>query len=81
MDSDTDMPSITGILVGLLPPPLTGQTIASELACDGFREYTVPCQAIDLSGGEHLRGKGTLPLRLCHETDDSLRLADVGRIV
>ena len=51
------------ILVGSRPPPLTGQTIAFQMACEGFRERKIPYEVIDLSGGEHLSAEGTLSLR------------------
>ena len=51
------------ILVGSLPPPLTGQTLAFRLAWEGFQEYNLPSKVIDLSGGEHLSAKGRFSFR------------------
>ena len=51
------------ILVGSLPPPLTGQTLAFQMAWEGFQENKIPSQVIDLSGGEHPRAEGKFSLR------------------
>ncbi len=50
------------ILVGSLPPPLTGQTIAFRMVCEGFRERGLPHRVINLSGGEHTRPEGGFSL-------------------
>ena len=50
------------VLIGSLPPPLTGQTIAFQMACDGFRERQLPSLVIDLSGGGHTRPEGRFSL-------------------
>ena len=50
------------ILVGSLPPPLTGQTIAFQIACEGFEERSLPCRVIDLSGGGHTKPEGGFSL-------------------
>ena len=57
------MASCKVILVGSLPPPLTGQTIALQMAWEGFREHGIPCEVIDLSGGEHLSAEGAVSFR------------------
>ena len=51
------------ILVGSLPPPLTGQTIALQIASEGFQERRLPHRVIDLSGRTHTRPEGGLSLR------------------
>ena len=51
------------ILVGSLPPPLTGQTLAFQMAWEGFQENDLPAQIIDLSGGEHLSAEGRFSFR------------------
>ena len=51
------------ILIGSLPPPLTGQTIAFQMACEGFQERKLPYRVINLSGGEHTRPEGGFSLR------------------
>ena len=51
------------ILIGSLPPPITGQTIAFQMACEGFQERKLPYRVINLSGGEHTRPEGRFSLR------------------
>ena len=51
------------ILIGSLPPPLTGQTIAFQMVCEGFQELKLPYRVINLSGGEHTRPEGGFSLR------------------
>lgn len=51
------------ILIGSLPPPLTGQTIAFQMVCEGFQERELPYRVINLSGGEHTRPEGGFSLR------------------
>ena len=51
------------ILIGSLPPPLTGQTIAFQMVCEGFQERKLPFRVINLSGGEHTRPEGGFSLR------------------
>ena len=51
------------ILIGSLPPPITGQTIAFQMACEGFQERKLPSRVINLSGGEHTRPEGRFSLR------------------
>lgn len=51
------------VLVGSLPPPITGQSMAFEMACEGFEERKLPYKVIDLSGSEHLRAEGAFSLR------------------
>ena len=46
------------VLVGSLPPPLTGQTVAFKMVCEGFRQRQLPFRVIDLSGGSHTRPEG-----------------------
>ena len=50
------------VLVGTLPPPITGQTIAFQMVCQGFEERNLPFRTIDLSGGEHLKVEGGFSL-------------------
>ena len=57
------VPDPETILVGSLPPPLTGQTIAFQIACGGFKERGLPHRAIDLSGRDHTRPEGGFSLR------------------
>ena len=55
------------ILVGSLPPPLTGQTIAFQMAWEGLQDNKIPSQVIDLSGGGHLTLEGSFSIqRLSH---------------
>ena len=51
------------ILIGSLPPPMTGQTIAFQMICEGFQERELPHRVIDLSGKEHMRAEGGFSLR------------------
>ena len=52
------------ILVGTLPPPLTGQSIAFRMVpVRVFRERKLPHRVIDLSGGEHIRPEGGFSLQ------------------
>lgn len=51
------------ILIGSLPPPLTGQTIAFQMVCEEFQERELPYRVINLSGGEHTRPEGGFTLR------------------
>jgi len=51
------------ILIGSLPPPLTGQTIAFQMVCEEFQERALPYRVINLSGGEHTRPEGGFTLR------------------
>ena len=51
------------ILIGSLPPPITGQTIAFQMVCEGFQERKLPYRVINLSGGEHTRPEGRFSLR------------------
>ena len=51
------------ILIGSLPPPLTGQTIAFQMVCEGFQERKLPYRVINLSGGKHTRPEGGFSLR------------------
>ena len=51
------------ILIGSLPPPMTGQTIAFQMVCEGFQERELPHRVIDLSGKEHMRAEGGFSLR------------------
>ena len=51
------------VLVGSLPPPITGQTIAFQMVCEGFQEKKLPFRVINLSGGEHIRAEGGFSLR------------------
>ena len=51
------------VLVGTLPPPITGQTIAFQMVCQGFQEQKLPFRTIDLSGGEHLKVEGGFSFR------------------
>ena len=50
------------VLAGSLPPPLTGQTIAFQTACEGFEERRLPYRVIDLSRGGHTRPEGGFSL-------------------
>ena len=53
------------ILIGSLPPPLTGQTIAFQMVCDGFLERQLPFLVVDLSGGRHTTPEGRFsPVRM-----------------
>lgn len=56
------MPARETILVGSLPPPLAGQSIAFQMACEGFRERQLPFRVIDLSGRDHTRPEGAFTL-------------------
>lgn len=51
------------VLVGSLPPPITGQTIAFEMVCRGFEEQSLPFKVINLSGGAHLNVEGGFSFR------------------
>ena len=51
------------ILIGSLPPPLTGQTIAFQVVCEEFQERELPFRVINLSGGKHTRPEGGFTLR------------------
>ena len=51
------------ILIGSLPPPITGQTIAFQMVCEGFQERKLPYRVINLSGGEHTRPEGRFSLK------------------
>ena len=50
------------VLIGSLPPPLTGQTVAFQMVCEGFRQRRLPCRVVDLSGGTHTRPDGQFSL-------------------
>ena len=50
------------ILVGSLPPPLTGQTVAFQIACEGFRDQQLPIRVFNLSTGAHSRPEGRFSL-------------------
>ncbi|MCY3737496.1 MAG: glycosyltransferase family 4 protein [Gemmatimonadaceae bacterium] len=55
------------ILVGSLPPPLTGQTIAFQVAWEGLQDNKIPSRVINLSGGRHLTLEGGFSMqRLGH---------------
>ena len=51
------------ILIGSLPPPLTGQTIAFQMVCEGFQERKLSYRVINLSGGEHTKPEGGFSIR------------------
>ena len=57
------MPVKETILVGSKPPPITGQTVAFQMACEGFKERMLPFRVINLSGGVHLNVDGGFSLR------------------
>ena len=51
------------VMVGALPPPLTGQTMAFQMVCEGLGERKLPFRLINLSGGEHQKAEGGFSLR------------------
>lgn len=46
-----------------MPPPITGQTMAFQLICDGFQERKLPFRTINLSGTDHTRAEGGFSFR------------------